>query len=185
MLWFADLACTACPWSRTYSTWSRLKELPRPVSVRFGPALSEPTAQNARLAVSELGAAAMEDRVRSRRKPLVREFFATASRSWKKPAIADSMGADLAYGKALTGAILLSRALDSELTGETNTAVLLPPSAGGALANLALSAIGRVPVNLNYTASREAFEHALSKAGIGTIVTSRRFLEALAKAPPA
>jgi acyl-[acyl-carrier-protein]-phospholipid O-acyltransferase/long-chain-fatty-acid--[acyl-carrier-protein] ligase len=161
------------------SLWSRLKELPRPVSVRFGPALSEPTAQAARLAVSELGADSMDARVRSRRKPLIREFFARAMKSWKQPAIADSMGADLTYGKSLTGAILLGRALDAELPGQKNAAVLLPPSSGGALANLALASVGRVPVNLNYTASRDALEHALTSAEIATIVTSRKFVEAL------
>ncbi len=161
------------------SLWSRLKELPRPVSVRFGPALSEPKAQAARLAVSELAAEAMDDRVRTRRRPLVREFFATARKSWKSPAIADSMGADLSYGKALTGAILLGRALDAETPGQKNVAVLLPPSAGGALANLALATIGRVPVNLNYTASKDSLEHALNSAEIGAIVTSRKFIEAL------
>jgi acyl-[acyl-carrier-protein]-phospholipid O-acyltransferase/long-chain-fatty-acid--[acyl-carrier-protein] ligase len=161
------------------SLWSRLKELPRPVSVRFGPALAEPKAQAARLAVTELAAAAMADRVRSRRRPLAREFFSSALRSFGKPAIADSMGADLTYGKALTGALLLGRALDAELPGQANAAVLLPPSAGGALANLALASAGRVPVNLNYTASREAIDHALRSAGISTIVTSRKFAEAL------
>ncbi len=161
------------------SLWSRLKELPRPVSVRFGPAISEPKAQAARLAVAELGAAAMEDRVRSRRKTLVREFFAAAQKSWKNPAIADSMGADLTYGKALTGALLLGRVLDAELPGQINAAVLLPPSAGGALANLALASVGRVPVNLNYTASKDAVEYALASAEIRTIVTSRKFVDAL------
>ncbi len=161
------------------SLWSRLKELPRPVSVRFGPALAAPKASAARLAVAELGAEAMDARVRSRRRPLVREFFTMARKSWGQPAIADSMGADLTYGKALTGAILLGRALEAELKGEANVAVLLPPSSGGALANLALASIGRVPINLNYTASLEAVVHALKSADIRTIVTSRRFLEAL------
>jgi acyl-[acyl-carrier-protein]-phospholipid O-acyltransferase/long-chain-fatty-acid--[acyl-carrier-protein] ligase len=165
------------------SIWSRLKELPRPVSVRFGPALAEPTAQRARLAAAELGAEAMEARVRSRRKPLVREFFAAAGRAWKRPAITDSLGTELSYGKALAGTILVGRSLDAELgAGESeNVGVLLPPSAGGALANLALSSIGRVPVNLNYTASLEAVEHALSSANIKTIVTSRKALEGLKK----
>ncbi len=161
------------------SLWSRLKDLPRPVSVRFGPALAEPKAQAARLAVTELGAEAMDARVRFRRKPLVREFFTTAQNSWKKPAIADSMGTDLTYGKAMTGAVMLGRILDAEISGQTNAAVLLPPSAGGALANIALASVGRVPVNLNYTANKDSIEHALQSAEIRTIVTSRKFVEAL------
>ncbi len=161
------------------SLWSRLKELPRPVSVRFGPALATPKASAARLAVAELSTEAMNDRVRSHRRPLAREFFTTAMRSFKNPAIADSMGADLTYGKALTGTLLLGRALNAKLASEKNVAVLLPPSSGGALANLALASIGRVPINLNYTASLDAIAHALKSADIRVIVTSHRFLEAL------
>lgn len=161
------------------SFWSRVKNTPRPVSVRFGPALEDPHAQSARLAVSELSAEAMSERVSAKRRPLAREFFASAMRNFGKPAIADSMGADLTYGKALTGALLLGRALDAELPGQTNAALLLPPSAGGALANLALASAGRVPVNLNYTASKDALDHALKSAEIATIVTSRKFVDAL------
>ena len=161
------------------SLWSRIKEMPRPLTVRFGPALAENTAQAARLAVTELSADAMSDRVHTRRKTLAREFFRAARDSWKKPAVADSMGADLSYGKALAGAVLLGGALEPELGAAKNAAVLLPPSAGGALANLALASIGRVAVNLNYTASKDAVAHALKTGGIETIVTSRRFVEAL------
>ncbi len=163
------------------SLWARIAKMPRPVSIRFGPALAEPTAQAARIAVGELGAQAMEDRVRSGRKPLAREFFSAAMKSWTKPAIADTLSPDLSYGRALTGALLLGRSLDALTPGETNVGVLLPPSAGGALSNIGLASAGRVPVNLNYTASTEAFETALKTAGISTIVTSKRFLEALAK----
>lgn len=159
--------------------WDRIKELPRPVSIRFGTPLERADTQSARLAVSELAAEAMDWRVGDRRKPLAREFLAAAKKAWKKPAIGDSMGADLTYGKAAAGALLLGRELDKELGAAKNVAVLLPPSAGGALANLGLASIGRVPVNLNYTASAEAVEHALKTTGADTIVTSRRFLEAL------
>jgi acyl-[acyl-carrier-protein]-phospholipid O-acyltransferase/long-chain-fatty-acid--[acyl-carrier-protein] ligase len=161
------------------SFWSRLKGMPRPVSVRFGPALNEPTAQAARLAVTELGAASMGDRVATQRKPLAREFFAAAHKFWKRPAVADSLGQNLTYGKTLTGAILLGQVLDRQLDAQNTVAILMPPSASGALANLALASIGRVPVNLNYTAPKDAVAHAVATAQISTIVTSRKFLEAL------
>jgi acyl-[acyl-carrier-protein]-phospholipid O-acyltransferase/long-chain-fatty-acid--[acyl-carrier-protein] ligase len=161
------------------SFWSRLKELPRPVEALFGTALTKAEPLEARLAVSELGAQAMERRVRSRRAPLAREFAAAAKKHWNRPAIADSTGQDLSYGRALTGAVLLGGVLDAELSGEKNVAVLMPPSAGGALANLALAAAGRTAVNLNYTASRDALTHAVLQAELKTVVTSKRFLEAL------
>lgn len=161
------------------SLWDRIKEIPRPVSIRFGKPLERADTQSARLAVSELASDAMSWRIGERRKPLAREFLLTAKKAWKKPAIGDSMGADLTYGKAAAGALLLGRALDAELGPAKNVAVLLPPSAGGALANLGLASIGRVPVNLNYTASAEAVEHAVKSTEADTIVTSRKFLEAL------
>ena len=55
--------------------------------------------------------------------------------------------------------------------------LLLPSSVGGALANLAVSLLGRVPINLNYTAGAGAVEHAVKKAGIQHILTSRKLLE--------
>ncbi|MFI5350373.1 MAG: AMP-binding protein, partial [Elusimicrobiota bacterium] len=161
------------------SLWSRIQQVRRPVSVRFGPPLSEPSVPAARLAVGELGAAAMNERLERRRRPLAREFFASAKRFWSRRAIADSLGQDLTFGRALTGTVLLGGVLDKKLPGETNVGVLMPPSAAGALANLALASVGRVPVNLNYTASKTAVEHAVASAGITTLVTSPKFLEKL------
>jgi len=54
--------------------------------------------------------------------------------------------------------------------------VLLPASIGGALANVALLLAGKVPVNLNFTASREALASAIDQCGIKTVLTSRVFL---------
>ncbi len=61
--------------------------------------------------------------------------------------------------------------------------VLLPPSVGGVLTNLALSLMGRVPVNLNYTASEASFRSAVEQCGITTIITSKAFLEKLPSLP--
>jgi acyl-[acyl-carrier-protein]-phospholipid O-acyltransferase/long-chain-fatty-acid--[acyl-carrier-protein] ligase len=61
--------------------------------------------------------------------------------------------------------------------------VCLPPSAGGALVNLALTLNGSVPVNLNYTASADGIRSALERCDIRTTVTSRRFLEKLDSLP--
>lgn len=55
--------------------------------------------------------------------------------------------------------------------------VLLPPSAGGALANLALALAGRTAANLNYTLSDEVLDYCVREAGIRHVLTSRKFLE--------
>jgi acyl-[acyl-carrier-protein]-phospholipid O-acyltransferase/long-chain-fatty-acid--[acyl-carrier-protein] ligase len=54
---------------------------------------------------------------------------------------------------------------------------LLPPSVPAVVVNAALPLCGRVPVNLNYTASAEILNHCLRQAGIRHVLTSRRFLE--------
>jgi acyl-[acyl-carrier-protein]-phospholipid O-acyltransferase/long-chain-fatty-acid--[acyl-carrier-protein] ligase len=61
--------------------------------------------------------------------------------------------------------------------------LLLPPSAGGVLANLALSLLGKVPVNLNYTAAEGSLRSAVQQCGITTIITSRAFLEKVPSLP--
>jgi acyl-[acyl-carrier-protein]-phospholipid O-acyltransferase/long-chain-fatty-acid--[acyl-carrier-protein] ligase len=54
--------------------------------------------------------------------------------------------------------------------------VLLPTSVPAALVNVALTMLGKCPVNLNFTASREAQQRALEKCGIRHVISSRQFL---------
>jgi len=55
--------------------------------------------------------------------------------------------------------------------------ILLPPSVGGALVNYAAALLGRVPVNLNYTANNEVLASCARQCNLQTVVTSRAFLE--------
>ena len=154
-------------------------KLPARVGVRFGAPLKEVTAQAARLAIQELSVDALAERVRRTRTTLARAFLEQAKRLWSKTAVTDSTGRTLTYGRALTATVLLGAGLSKALPAAPRVAVLLPPSVGGALANASLASIGRVPVNLNYTSSPEAVEHALKISEIEAVVTSRAFLEAL------
>ncbi len=86
----------------------------------------------------------------------------------------------LSTHKALTGAIAFSSKI-KKLSGEKNIGLLLPTSAGGVLANMAVLLSGKTAVNLNYTASSEAFISSLEQADIETIYTSKLFLSKLAK----
>lgn len=147
--------------------------------MRFGPALPVSDTASARQAVQELGADAMEMRIRSKGRTLAREFYASAKRRWARPALSDSTGRELTYGEALAAAVLLGGELDARLGPARNVGVWLPGSVDGALANLGLTLRGRVPVNLNMTASAEALAHAVGRAGLDTVVTSRRFAAAL------
>jgi acyl-[acyl-carrier-protein]-phospholipid O-acyltransferase/long-chain-fatty-acid--[acyl-carrier-protein] ligase len=104
-------------------------------------------------------------------------FLKTAKRRWRGLAMADSTGQRLTYGRALVGALLLSRAIRARTAGEDMVGLLLPASVGGALANIAALFAGHVPVNLNFTAGADAMADARAQCGIRTVITSRRFLE--------
>lgn len=55
--------------------------------------------------------------------------------------------------------------------------LLLPPSLGGVLSNLALMLLGKIPVNLNYTDAESSLRSSIEQCGITTIITSKAFLE--------
>lgn len=157
--------------------WKLPERLPYPVTVAFGPAVpSTITATRMRSTISELGTEAM----RHRRGPddqLHVEFARTAKRRWRGLAMADSTGQRLTYGRALVGALLLSRIIRDRTADQDMVGLLLPASVGGALANIATLCAGRVPVNLNFTAGPAAMADARAQCGIRTVITSRRFLE--------
>src|SRR5262249_54823693 len=103
-------------------------------------------------------------------------FVRVAKRRWFSFCMADTTGIELSYGKTLIGSLLLSRRIASRCAGESMVGVLLPASVAGALTNIAILLAGKVPVNLNFTAGRDAMESALAECGIKTIITSRIFL---------
>ena len=156
--------------------WKWPKRIPYPVTVSFGaPMPSTTSAYDVRLAIQELSAEAVAHR-KSPRDRLDCRFIRNARRHWNRFAIADSTGRELTYGRALTGAVLLAGWLRRKHRGEETIGVLLPASVGGALVNVGITLAGRVAVNLNFTAGREAMASAVEQCGIRTIVTSRVFL---------
>src|SRR5580765_4581702 len=90
--------------------------------------------------------------------------------------MADSTGRELTFGRALVGSLLLARAIRRDVPAGASVGLLLPASVGGALANIAASIAGRVPVNLNFTAGRDAMAAAAQRCDIATVLTSRTFL---------
>jgi acyl-[acyl-carrier-protein]-phospholipid O-acyltransferase / long-chain-fatty-acid--[acyl-carrier-protein] ligase len=156
--------------------WKRPERIPFPVTVSFGaPVPSGTTAQEVRRVIMELGAAAA-DRRRTPRDLLHFRFLRTAKRRWSLFAMADSSGAELAFGQVLVGSLLLGAWLRDRCPGERMVGILLPPSVAGALANIAALLAGKIPVNLNFTGGQEAMRSAIGQCGIRTILTSRTFL---------
>ena len=55
---------------------------------------------------------------------------------------------------------------------EHRVGVVLPPGAGAFIANLAVMAAGKIPVNLNFTTARVALEASLKLGGIVTVLSA-------------
>jgi acyl-[acyl-carrier-protein]-phospholipid O-acyltransferase / long-chain-fatty-acid--[acyl-carrier-protein] ligase len=147
-----------------------------PVTVSFGAALrSDATVAEVRSAVAELESNAFDHRP-SAADLLHTRFIESAKRRWSSFCMADTTGVELSYGKALIGSLVLSSWIRKHCGQAQMVGVLLPASVGGALANIAVLLAGKVPVNLNFTAGRDAMASAIAQCGIQTILTSRIFL---------
>jgi acyl-[acyl-carrier-protein]-phospholipid O-acyltransferase/long-chain-fatty-acid--[acyl-carrier-protein] ligase len=161
------------------------RKLPYPVTVSFGAPLPSSTpAADVRKAVLDLGAAAFSLRL-SETPALGVAFARAARRRWRRRALADSMGKDLTFLKALMGGLAVGEAVRARWPGNAPLALLLPPSVGGALANLGTVLEGRTTVNLNYTASRDTALDCARRARAAGVLTSKRFLEKLGWEPSA
>jgi len=157
--------------------WKWPKRIPYPVTVAFGRPLPSTTpAAEVRIELMAIGARATAMR-RGRRDVLGREFITSAKRRWGTFCMTDAGTPPLTWGRALTGGLLMSRWIRRHADDSRYIGLLLPASVGGALANIGATLSGRTPVNLNFTAGRDAMQTAVSRCGIRTILTSRRFFE--------
>ncbi len=165
--------------------WKLPRKLPYPVTVTFGkPMPSTSSAQDVRQTVQELGAEAYQFRKRYMR-TLHRSFVQTARRHPFRLAMADGRTPKLTFGGALTRTVFLARRLRLHWGNQKMVGILLPPSVPGALVNLAALLMGKVPVNLNYTASSEVLASCAKQCGLETVITSKAFLERVHIQPPA
>ncbi len=156
--------------------WKRPASIPYPVTVAFGrPVPSSTTASEARLAMMALGCEVAGQR-RPANEVLGRQFIRTAKRQRRSFCMTDFTGKTLTFGRALVGSLVLSRWIRRHSEHEPNIALLFPASVGGAIANIATSLAGKVAVNINFTAGREAMATACERCEIKTILTSRVFL---------
>jgi acyl-[acyl-carrier-protein]-phospholipid O-acyltransferase/long-chain-fatty-acid--[acyl-carrier-protein] ligase len=110
-------------------------------------------------------------------------FLDTARSHWSKVGLCDSTGVALTYGDALIRMLALGRVLARELGPAPYVGLMVPPSVPAAIANLALLMMGKIPINLNYSASQAVVDAATSQAGITHVVTSRKVVEKLKLTP--
>lgn len=108
---------------------------------------------------------------------LAGHFVRAVRKNRHRRCISDSTGRKLNYGQCLTAAITLAGRIEKITENQQMAGILLPPSCGAALANLAITLLGKVTVNLNYRLSREVIQSAIEQCGIKTIISSRAFIE--------
>jgi len=109
---------------------------------------------------------------------LPRQFLRMCRRCLLRKKVADSSGAELTGGSLLAQTLIIRTVLDRQILQQDakHVAVLLPPSVPAVLVNAALPLLGRVPVNLNYTANSETINSSLRQVSARHVLTSRRFV---------
>ena len=148
-----------------------------PVQVWLGaPVPAGSTGVAVRKAVERTGSDAYFER-RYRFRLLHEGLVKMARTRLRKMAIADALTGQLSYFKVLVGTLVFARKLRPLLGEQKMVGLLVPPTVGGVLANLAVQLLGKVPVNLNYTASSETIAACARRCGITHTITSRKFLE--------
>src|SRR5579863_3537813 len=161
--------------------WKIPRRIPYPVTVSFGtPMPPTSSALTVRAAVQELQAEAFRER-KHRMRTLDRAFVRTARRFPLRFMMADGKTPRVSFFSALTKTIFIARRLRPAIGDRQMIGLLLPPSVGGALTNYALTLLGRVPVNLNYTASSEVIASCAKQCDVDVVITSKAFVERFPK----
>ena len=160
-------------YGRPLSTLPR--RFPYPVAVYFGRAMSsQASTQQIRQKVTELSSEYFED-LKSGRRSLGEHFIRTARRNWRRRCVSDSTGRKLTYGQTLAAATALAEQIANRTAGQQKVGILLPPSAGAVLVNVATALLGKVSVNLNYAVGKEILNSAVKQCHLKTIISSASF----------
>ena len=173
------------PWSNRFQEGVDDYTLPRRGAANVSLNIGNPT-DSAGFAQSLLE---LEAEVWMRRKSDLQPLsYSIVSRLRQYPdalAMSDPVRGPVSRIKALTGAVAIARAMRKHWGNQQRVGFLLPPSVGGALANMAAMLQGRTVVSLNYTTGRDAMESAVTQAGLKTVLASKVFLHKGKIEPPA
>ncbi len=90
--------------------------------------------------------------------------------------IEDSFEQTATYKEALLSAIALALHLKTQLEGHTYVGILLPPSRAGLITNLAISMLGKVPINLNYSGGDGPITSAIKQTGLSVVFTTQKMM---------
>ncbi len=154
--------------------WKSPRLMPTHVVVVFGrpqsPELASPAW--ARRELLDLGRLAFDERPVLRRHLGREGVRALTKRPGHLLVIDRALGRrEVTCAQLYAAAAALSRRLRATVP-EKRVGVVLPPGAGAFIANLAVMCAGKTPVNLNFTAGRQALEASLRLGGIATVLTA-------------
>jgi acyl-[acyl-carrier-protein]-phospholipid O-acyltransferase / long-chain-fatty-acid--[acyl-carrier-protein] ligase len=159
--------------------WKWPQRLPYPVFIGFGkPMPADSGAVAVRTAIQLLSAESSIARADIRR-PVHRQFVRMAARHPLKSCLVDPTNQQkpvLRYFEVLVGAKILAARLRPILRDARMVGLWLPPTAGAAVANIAISFLGKVSVNLNYTSAPDVVQAAIKQCNITHVLTARAFL---------
>lgn len=154
--------------------WKIPRQWPYVARVVFGKPIppDQARAVDAWRTLLDLGEEAFELRPELERHLGLASIQALGSSPWRAFLVDRTSGRrTLSRGEVLAAALALSQRWKRSLQGG-RVGVVLPPGAGGLIANLALVLAGKIPVNLNFTAGRAAIESCLRRAEIETIISA-------------
>jgi acyl-[acyl-carrier-protein]-phospholipid O-acyltransferase/long-chain-fatty-acid--[acyl-carrier-protein] ligase len=100
-------------------------------------------------------------------------------------AVSDSIGLSFTYEQLFIRAVALANLLMEKIDSSHRVGVLLPPSVGAVIANLALTLIGITTVNLNYTVGQDRFNSCLKQCELKHVISARLVIEKLKLKPDA
>ena len=149
-------------------------------AVRLAESGASATRLKRRKAADALSAIMQSAAVDTRRRETLFEAFVRAVETFSRGhrIVEDIRGKVETYGDLLKTTLALARVgARSTASGEI-VGIMMPNLSTTACLVLGLGAAGRVPALLNYTAGPEALRSACVAAGIQTVITSRKFVEA-------
>lgn len=86
------------------------------------------------------------------------------------------------FDKLLGAAIAFSAEIKKQ-TRKKRVGILLPPGKGGMVANLAVLLAGKIPVNINFTSSRDAVHSSIRQADLDKFITADPFVRKIPSFP--
>ena len=154
------------------------KRVQRDIIVAFGKQLPLTTkADELKQKVFELSIDAWEEYTKTL-KPIPLQWFKRAKTRMDNLAAADTSGNSFTHRRLMAATLAFARSM-RKISPEPNIGIMLPASSASIITNMAVLLNGQIAVNLNFTASKDAFIGSLAKAEIKTIYTSQQFLQKL------